>query len=368
MKHKICYVLPEYKEDDSTHFSYIGNLLAEASRELDIFLIIEKGEFPKDDFGCAKVKLIGSSRLLSRTVKLKFWLLYARSRGYSDFYIHYSFLAAFIASCIARIYKGRVFYWNCGEPWKYKRSFLRERFERLTYRMVTFVVTGTGHLAHEYAARYKLPLEKVKVMPNWIDAERFKEEPDKKSLLKKLGLPEDKKIILFTHRLSLRKGSRMIFPVATDLLRVRKDIFFAIIGKGPDEEKLRSRSEKSEILRPHMRFLGAVPNRDIQKYFAVSDVFFMPSQEEGFPRVILEAMASGIPIVASNVGSVAEIVPSSIKPFILHSDDTMGFARALNRILSQTPEEKQAQKKELRDKAKEFETATVAEKFVKLFV
>jgi glycosyltransferase involved in cell wall biosynthesis len=93
----------------------------------------------------------------------------------------------------------------------------------------------------------------------------------------------------------------------------------------------------------------------------------MPSQEEGFPRVILEAMASGIPIVASNVGSVAEIVPSSVKPFILHSDDTMGFARALNRILSQTPEEKQALRKELRAGAEDFSTDIVAEKFINLF-
>jgi len=368
MKHKICYVLPEYKEDAATHFSYIGNLLAEASKELDIFLLIEKGEFPKNDFGCAKVKLIGTSGILFRAIKLKFWLLYARFRGYRDFYVHYSFLAAFVASCIAKIYGGRVFYWNCGEPWKYKRSFLRERFERLTYRTVTFVVTGTGHLAHEYASHYKLPLEKIKVMPNWIDTERFKEEPDKKSLRQKLGLPDDKKIILFAHHLSIRKGSRIIFPVATDILRVRKDIFFAILGTGPDEEKLRSRSEKSEVLRPHVRFLGAVPNRDMQKYFAVSDAFLMPSQEEGFPRVILEAMASGVPIVASDVGSVAEIVPPSVKPFIIHSDDALHFARSLNGILSQTAEEKQSLQKELRARAKEFETATIAKKFVKLFV
>jgi len=367
MKHKVCYILPEYKADSSTHFSYIGRLLSEASKELDIFLIVEKGELPKNDFGCTKIKLLGSSHFLPRVAKLHFWLTYARFNGYCDFYVHYSFLAAFVASLAAKVCGGRVFYWNCGEPWKYKRSFFRDWFERMTYRMVTFVVTGTEHLADEYAVRYLIPREKIKVMPNWIDTERFKDEPDKKSLCKELGLPTNKKIIFFAHHLSLRKGSRMILPVARDLLRVRKDVFFAIAGTGPDEEKLHSRSESSEVLRHAVRFLGAVPNRDIQKYFAVSDAFFMPSQEEGFPRVVLEALASGVPIIASDVGSVSEIVPPSIKPFIIAPNDTIGFVRELNRVLSQDEEQTQKQGKELRARAAEFSTEIVAKKFIQLF-
>ncbi len=367
MKHKICYVLPEYKEALATHFSYIERLLCEASKELDIFLIIEKGNVPRGNLGCSKIKTIGSSNFFLRSVKSKFWLLYARFYGYCDYYVHYSFLSAISASLIVKLFGGRVFYWNCGEPWKYKRSFLRERFERWTYRLVTFVVTGTEHLADEYAKHYHIPREKILVMPNWIDVERFEEEPDKRELRKELDLPADKKIILFAHRLSLRKGSRMILPVARDLLSVRNDIFFAVVGTGPDEEKLRSRSQGTEALRHTVRLFGAVPNREIQKYFAASDVFFMPSQEEGFPRVVLEAMASGIPMVASDVGSVSEIVPVSMKPFVVHPNDTSGFVKTLNMVLSQNSEQRQKQQKELKERAREFATGTVVKKFVKLF-
>ncbi|MCX6735915.1 MAG: glycosyltransferase family 4 protein [Candidatus Parcubacteria bacterium] len=367
MKHKICYVLPEYKEGLATHFSYIERLLCEATKELEVFLIIEKGNVPRGNLGCVKIKTIGSSNFLLRSIKLKFWLLYARFYGYCDFYVHYSFLSAITASFIAKIFGGRVFYWNCGEPWKYKRSFLRERFERWTYRLVTFVVTGTDHLAGEYAKHYDIPREKILAMPNWIDVERFEEEPNKRELRKELELPVDKKIILFAHRLSLRKGSRMILPAARDLLSVRNDIFFAVVGTGPDEEKLRARAQGSESLRHAIHFFGAVPNREIQKYFAASDVFFMPSQEEGFPRVVLEAMASGVPIVASDVGSVSEIIPVSMKPFIVHPNDTSGFVRTLNMVLSQNSEQRQKQQKELRERAREFATGTVVKRFVKLF-
>jgi len=367
MKYKVCYILPEYREDSSTHFSYITRLLSEASKELDIFLIIEKGSLPRETFGCSYVKLVGSSFFLLRAIKLKFWVVYARYCGYRDFYVHYSFLAALTAAVAVRLYKGRVFYWNCGEPWKYKRSFIRDSFERLVYRMVTFVVTGTQKLAQEYAENYHIPVEKIKVMPNWIDMERFKEMSDKNTIRKELGLPNDKKIVFFVHHLSLRKGSRMILPVVSALLQIRNDVFFVVAGSGPDEAKLRSRAE-SPALKNFVQFRGAVPNRDIQKYFSVADVFFMPSQEEGFPRVILESMASGIPVIASDVGSVLEIVPTSMKPFVLSPNDTLGFVRMLNKILSQKPEEIQKQQKELRARAEEFTTQIVAKKFIQLFI
>jgi glycosyltransferase involved in cell wall biosynthesis len=367
MKHKICYILPEYREDGATHFSYIGGLLREANKELDVFLIIEKGTYPSDDFGCTKIKLLGSSNIFLRLIKLKWWLFWAYFHGYRDFYVHYSFLSAITAGMITRIFGGRVFYWNCGEPWKYKRTFLREHFERFAYKIVAFLVTGTEKLGDEYADRYGIAREKVKIMPNWIDNERFKKVPDKNSLRLKFALPEGKKVIFFAHHLSLRKGSRMILPVLRELVRRRNDFFLIVAGTGPDEKKLRARAEAAESLSSHVRFVGAVPNRKIQNYFAVADIFFMPSQEEGFPRVILESMASGVPIAGSDVGSVPEIVPPSALPFLTDPNDVFGFVRSLNTLLSKNSERTEKMAAELRLRANEFETASVAKKFIKLF-
>jgi glycosyltransferase involved in cell wall biosynthesis len=175
-------------------------------------------------------------------------MLRARKWGARDYYVHYSYLSAFIASIIVKVFGGRVFYWNCGETWKYQRPFFREKFERLTYRMVTFLVTGTEHLADEYARFYEIPRKKVKVMPNWVDTKRFKRVLDKPDLRKELEILQDRKVVFFVHHLSFRKGSRMILPVVRDLLKVRKDFFFVIAGSGPDEESLRSRVENTDRL------------------------------------------------------------------------------------------------------------------------
>jgi len=364
MKHKVCYVLPEYREDASTHFSYIGKLLETAGRDLDIFLVILRGEKPKSDLGCSKIVVLNGSNFLIRNAKLKYWFFWARLKGYRDFYVHYSFFAAFVA----KVFFARVFYWNCGEPWKFKRSFFRERFERLVYASIDFLVTGAPLLADEYAKHYSVKRERIKIMPNWIDLARFRGLPDKVALRKELGLPEDKKIVLFAHRLSPRKGSRMILPVMGGVLEKRSDAYFAIVGNGPDEALLRARLGNSSPLKTSVRVFGAVANRDIQKYFAAADVYFMPSREEGFPRTILESMASGIPVVGSDVGAVREILPKTQTSYIFSPEDEKGFARGLLEVLSLYPWQLDEVKKELHDRAAEFDTSKGVKKFIELFL
>ena len=367
MKHKICYILPEYREDSATHFSYIGSLLNEANKELETYLIIEKGNYPRANFGCEKILLIDSSNILFRAIKLFSVFINARKNGYRDFYVHYSFLSAIIASLIARPTGGRVFYWNCGEPWKYKRFFFREIFERLAYKLVTFLVTGTEKLGGEYTVHYGISAKKIKILPNWVDTERFKNIPDKELLREEFDIPEGKKVIFFAHHLSRRKGSRIILPVVRDLLAIRKDFYMIVAGSGPDEINLRDRVRGSSVISPYVRFVGAIPNREIQKYFGVADIFFLPSQEEGFPRVILEAMSASVPIVGSDVGSVKEIVPPSLLPYIINSIEAKDFIQPLNDLLSLTPTELAQIKSTLATKAKEYNTQTVAQKFTQLF-
>jgi len=341
-----------------------------SSDELDIFLIIEKGTLRPGSgqvFGCKKIKVIGSTNLILRSIKLKWWLFWARFHGYRDFYVHYSFFSALTASVIVKVFGGRVFYWNCGEPWKYTRSYFRERFERLTYHLITFLVTGTEKLGDEYVRVYKIPREKIKVLPNWVDNERFHKVSNKSIFKHELAIPEDRKVIFFVHHLSVRKGTRMILPVVRELLKLRKDFFVIVAGSGPDEVSLRERVNKTEKLSAYVRIVGSIPNHNIQKYFNIADIFFMPSQEEGFPRVILESMASGVPVVVSDVGSVVEIVPKEMKAFILDPNDNQGFVSALNLLLSQKPEELEKTKKVLRERAEEFDVAKVVKIFINLF-
>ena len=71
--------------------------------------------------------------------------------------------------------------------------------------------------------------------------------------------------------------------------------------------------------------MGPKPNAEIQKYYAGADVFVNPSYSEGFPRVIIEAMSAGLPVVVTDVGGTKDILPDEQKKYLMDKDDVSGF-------------------------------------------
>ncbi|KKU52335.1 MAG: hypothetical protein A3H69_05000 [Candidatus Sungbacteria bacterium RIFCSPLOWO2_02_FULL_47_9] len=363
---KVCFVIPEYRKDTATHFAHVYDLLKTVSKNLDIFLIIEKGEMPEGKRMFSHVRLLSSSSLTLRILGTLWVIIRARKEGYSDFYIHYSFFSAFLASLVAGISGGRVFYWNAGEPWKYKRGKLREAFERMAYRRVTFLVTGTESLKKRYALTYDIPGEKIKVLPNWISLERFKNLPDgeKDALKKKLGISDGAKVVLFAHRLSERKGVQHLPDILSSF--AGGNIVFLVVGDGPECKNLKFKIENLK-LQKNVRLLGWIPNAEMPKYYAIADLFIMPSDEEGFPRVLLEAMAMGIPFVAFGVGGVLEVVPSELKNLVVTSGAKKQFVGAMNYILNSSHENILIIQKREKEWVKKFNVKEVAKMFEELF-
>ena len=336
-KPKLCYVLPDYRPESHTHFAYLVDFVGEISKFFDTFLVIEKGERPRIDLGCQRVQVLWFQFFPLRWCELHCRLFYARLLGYKTFYVHYSFLSAFLSSLITRLVGGRVFYWNCGLSWQYKRNFLRATFELITYKLITFLVTGTEGLKKQYAEHYRLPLEKIKVMPNWIRvSDKRQVASDKKNELREsLGIKSDQKVILFVHRLSKRKGAHYL-PEILNKLR-DENVVTVIIGDGPEKENIQLLITNYQ-LQDKVRFLGWIPNSELSGYYSVADVFIMPSEEEGFPRVLLEAMAAGIPFAAFNVGGVREIVPPELLLYVVSAGDIDAFVVKIKEILGLSSE------------------------------
>ena len=137
------------------------------------------------------------------------------------------------------------------------------------------------------------------------------------------------RIILFVHRLSKRKGADLIPEIAKGF---GDDALFLMIGDGPEFENLKFKIENSGL--KNIKLLGQVPNKDITWYFHSSSIFLMPSREEGSPHVILEAMASGVPFIASDIGGVREIVPKEFERFLCPSEDVKCFQDKIKTLLA----------------------------------
>lgn len=330
---KIVYVLPEFDPNTDSHFFHIYELLENPSG-LDVFTIILRANdsspipFPH--------RVLGLPRAF-RMFELLLLLGRARAAGRRQFYVHYSFSGALAAWIVARFFGGVVYYWNAGMPWLYRRSRLEETIFRFILRR-TILVTGTAALKEEYRRRYRLDASRIRIMPNWVAVERFRGR-DRAAARAHLGIPPDVPVMLFVHRLSRRKGADRISQIAAGVTKSARNAMFLIVGDGPERERLESEIRNAG-LQERVRLIGEVPHRGVPEYFAAADIFFMPSEEEGFPHVLLEAMAAGLPYVASDVGGVREITPPVLASYIIPPRDISKFSERVLDLLSLTPNER----------------------------
>ncbi len=168
------------------------------------------------------------------------------------------------------------------------------------------------------------PREKILLVRNGVDLERFKPAPLNTDSIK---------TILFAGRLDPVKRPLMIADIAKELsaLRPQHDFRFIIAGDGPEKERFKQRVRKLGLealfdLRGHVA--------DLAPLYDAADVVILPSRSEGAPLVILEALASARPVVASSVGSIPEVLDSSCGVLIEHSS-AGEFARAIHSLLDQ---------------------------------
>lgn len=349
-KNALAYILPAYNPHTDTHYAYLYPFIESVAEDMDVFLVVEKATERPSFTSVSEIHTKKSKGYIGRLLEGIWYTLKARMKGYRDFYVHYSFIGALTAHFVTRILGGRVFYWNCGMPWLYKRGVFEEWVFRYILRH-TILVTGAPSLRDMYVKEYGLISEKTRVLHNWIDT-REKIEIDKTSIREKLGIDKQAHVVLFVHHLSQRKGSDMILPVAREL----PDVTFIVVGDGPDRERLER--EKSD----NVHIVGKVPHKDVKTYFSASDVFYMPSEEEGFPHVILEAQQAGVPYVASDIGAVRDISPREQQDYIIQKREPKIFAQKIQDMLK-SPVDSRV----LQNHVKQFDTQKARERFIRLF-
>jgi len=344
---KLVYILPNYEGEMGNHF-YHKLEFVRRLRETghNIFLILERGEWP---LGLEHVYIQKFTWIPFRALELVCVLFALRLKGYKIFWTHYSFFGGIFAPWF-----GKSFYWNCGMPWLYERPSFEEKIFQRALRS-SRLVTGTEGMKDLYVKEYNLDSDRIFVLPNWINLERFRaDEHEKKRAREALHFPVDAKIVLFIHHLSPRKGADYIMPVAREF-ESDPDVIFAVAGSGPLQEELMGRN---------IRLLGPVAQTKVPELLAASDVLFMPSEEEGFPHVALEAMAVGVPIVSSNVGGVHEIISPSMSEYIVERDPQQFIEKI--KILLKNPELATRLGDEERIWVEKYGLERVREKFLEL--
>jgi teichuronic acid biosynthesis glycosyltransferase TuaC len=153
----------------------------------------------------------------------------------------------------------------------------------------------------------KIPEKNVDVIPNGVDLSLFS-IIDKLDARKRLGISPNQSLVLTVGSLDEVKGTRFLIEALGAIMKRNSPPPLLIsIGDGPLKLSLCSLAKKLGLA-DHVRFLGKMPHKEIPLWMNAADLFCLPSIREGHPNVLIEALACGVPVVASNVGAIPEII------------------------------------------------------------
>jgi phosphatidylinositol alpha-mannosyltransferase len=163
----------------------------------------------------------------------------------------------------------------------------------------------------------------VRIVPNGADVELF-------AVADPAPLPDGRRI-LFVNRLDRRKGFRVMVEAFRLLAEERQDVLLVVAGDGQDR---RAVAELPIVLRARVVMLGAVPHEDLPPYHAACEVFCAPATgRESFGVVLVEAMAAGLPVVASDIAGYREVVRNQVEGLVVPPRDPRAVAGAIGRLL-----------------------------------
>jgi glycosyltransferase involved in cell wall biosynthesis/peptidoglycan/xylan/chitin deacetylase (PgdA/CDA1 family) len=206
------------------------------------------------------------------------------------------------------------------------------QLDRWSLRVADRIITVSQAMAMDLIAR-GVPPENIIVLHNSVRIDEVAASHGSGADFRRhLGLREAEQVILAVGRLSREKGHLDLIH-AVRLLTcddAQSKIKLIVVGDGPERPRLERLVEQSG-LNTRVLFVGHVS--DVRPYYEIADVLALPSHSEGSPNVVLEAMASGIPVVATAVGGVPEIINSGVNGLLVAVSDPATMASAIKQVL-----------------------------------
>ena len=214
---------------------------------------------------------------------------------------------------------------RCVDPWKGWLEFSVDRY--LVRHTARIVANSPG--VREFYVRHGLPEEKIEVIPNGIGPVQ-PSRTTRRQLLRELGLPGEVHLIGLVGRLWPQKRVKDAIWAADLLKVIRDDLHLLVVGDGPHRQRLLKFRRQVRIA-DRVHFLGH--RNDLPQLLPHFDVLWSTSAYEGQSNVIMEAMASGVPVVATDIPGTRDLVVPQLTGYLVPVGDRAGLAKYTNRIL-----------------------------------
>ena len=204
----------------------------------------------------------------------------------------------------------------------------RMRLDRWTNRLVTHNVCVSESVANVCRA-LGIAADKVSVIPNGVDVAAFATATP--ASREEFGIPPTARVLLAVGRLHPQKGFDLLLEAVTPILVNDATLHLVIVGEGPQRDVLeRKIAESAHTAR--VRLIGR--RSDVPDLMRASDLFVLSSRWEGMPNVVLEAMAAGLPVVATDVEGVREVIDDGVSGVIVAPESVASLSAGITRVLA----------------------------------
>lgn len=177
----------------------------------------------------------------------------------------------------------------------------------------------------------RCPAEKVHVIRHGIDIERFRRRSPDENLQQSLGIWPDRPTIGVVAGLRPEKNLGMFLDAAARVMQYRRDVQFVVVGDGPARAGLIQHVVEQQLA-DNVHFLGA--RDDVAEILTFFDIFLLTSNSENCPPAILEAMASEVPVIATQIGSISELVCNDKTGYLIAPEDVEAATERVLHLLN----------------------------------
>lgn len=299
----------------------IAKYLAKNGHEVHVITSLDK-ETPKKDFKegfyIHRIKLHFKIPFIS--IMIYFRDVYTLIRKIRPDVVHcQSFNVGWMPYLINIFYKYNYIIYGRGSD-IYTNYQFKNIIVKLTIKNANAVIALTEDMKKEIS---KIFQREIFVIPNGISIDNYR-----KNQSNDICHRNNEKIILYVGTLRSIKGIKYLIDAMKIISQYCPNTRLLLVGDGEKRKSLENLVDELD-LGQRITFVGRVSNKDVPKYMASSDVFVLPSLSEGFPNVILEAMASGLPIVATKIRGLPEIICEGINGYLVEPKNSGEIAEKI---------------------------------------
>lgn len=234
------------------------------------------------------------------------------------------------------------------------------------YRMADQVFTVTDDLRKYHAAQAGLPAERLRVIYNGVDTDDSSSNSRARGETKtSLAIPQERFVVGTVGRLVPIKDQLTLLRAARTLVERGQDVHVLLVGDGPERGNLQRYASETTELAGRVTFTGA--SEAVTRLMRAMDVFVLPSICEGMSNTILEAMASGLPVVATRTGGNPELVEDARSGFLFAPRDVNQLSALLLRMIENEKERLALGESARRRAVESFSIGAMVERYRELY-